>query len=149
MRPASAKSLTGEATRRRRNSFFPLMVALVAMLVGCGETNRDEIESTLKGFDSALAEGDGRKACEFLSESARAEIERRGDCAKLAARLSRLGRRTAPEVKALGSGKVSNVTVEGTVATAQVHAPGGYPARSVELEETEGGWKISETPLGP
>jgi hypothetical protein len=44
---------------------------------------------------------------------------------------------------------VSDVIVEGTVATAQVQAPGGYPQRKVELEGTEGGWKISETPLGP
>jgi hypothetical protein len=149
MRPASGKERTGQTTRHRRNSFLPRTVAFVAILVGCGETNRDEIESAVKGFDSALAAGDGRKACGFLSESARAEIERRGACEKLAAGLSRPGRRTAREVMALGSGKVSAVTVEGTVATVQVQAPGGYPKRSVELEETEGGWKISETPLGP
>jgi hypothetical protein len=127
----------------------PPIVALAATLSGCGESNREKIESALKGFDSALAEGDGAKACEFLSESARAEIARRGDCAQLAAGLSRPGRRIAREVKALGSAEVSTVTVEGTVATARVQAPGGYPPRSVGLEEAEGKWKISDTPLGP
>jgi hypothetical protein len=131
-------------------AFVSLLVALVvAMLVGCGETNRDEIENAVRSFDSALAESDGRKACDLLSASARVEIERRQDCAKLAAGLSRPGRHIAPEVRALASGKVSDVTVDGTDATAQVQAPGGYPKRSVELEETEGGWKVSDTPLGP
>ena len=147
MRLASGNPLTGQRTRRWR-VLVPLLVALPALL-GCGETNREEIESALKGFDSALAEGDGAKACEFLSESARADIQRRGDCAKLATGLIRPSRRIAPEVKALGSAKVSNVTVEGTDATTQVQAPGGYPPRPVQLEETEDGWKISDTPLGP
>jgi hypothetical protein len=129
--------------------FGPLIVALIATLAGCGENNRDEIESAVRGFDSALAEGDGAKACEFLSETALVEIERRGDCAKLATGLSLRGGRTAREVKALGSAKVSNVTVQETVATAQVQAPGGYPSRPVELEEAEGKWKISDTPVGP
>jgi hypothetical protein len=95
------------------NLFFTLAAVLVAVLVGCGETNRDEIESALKGFDSALAAGDGRKACGFLSVSARAEIERRGDCERLAAGLSRPERQTAAEVRALGAGNVTDVTVEG------------------------------------
>ena len=141
---------TGRRTRRWR-VFVALAVAFGATLVvGCGETDREQIENAVKGFDSALAEGDGAKACEFLSEENRMEIERRGDCARLAAGLSRPGRRIAREVVALGSAKVSNVTVAGTVATAQVQAPGGYPPRSVELEEAEGGgWEISDTPLGP
>jgi hypothetical protein len=134
---------------RRWNPFVPLVMALAVTVVGCGESNRDDIEGAVKGFDSALAEGDGEGACSFLSESARAEIDRRQDCAKLAAGLSRPGRRVAPEVKALKFGKVSNVLVEGTDATARVQAPGGYPKRSIQLEETESGWKISDTPLGP
>jgi hypothetical protein len=125
------------------------MVALAATVVGCGETNRDEIENAVKGFDSALAEGEGAKACSFLSQSARAEIDRRQDCAKLAAGLSRPGRHITSEVRALKFGKVSNVTVEGDIAIAQVQAPGGYPKRSVGLQEIAGGWKISDTPLGP
>lgn len=137
------------AKRSFRPLFIALIAALTAILLGCGETNRDEIESTLKSFNSALAESDGERACELLTEPTRVEIERRGDCAKLATRLSRSGGRTAHEIKALALGKVSDLTVEGTIATAKVQAPGGYPARSVELEETEGTWQISETPLGP
>jgi hypothetical protein len=87
------------------NWFFALTVVLVAILAGCGETNRDERENALKSFDSALAEGDGRKACGFLSESSRVEIERRGDCEKLASGISRPGRRTSAEVRALASGR--------------------------------------------
>lgn len=143
-----ARPSTGQS-KLWRSSFAALIATLAVTLVGCGKTDREEIESALKGFDSALAAGDGEKACDFLSESARAEIEKRGDCARLAAGLSRPGRRVAREIEALALGEVSNVTVEGTVATAQVQAPGGYPKRSVELDETEGGWKISETPLGP
>ena len=134
---------------RRCAAVIPLIVALAITLAGCGKTNREEIESAVRGFDSALAAGNGARACEFLSQSLRAEIARRGDCAPLATKLSRSHRRTAREVKALGSAEVSSVTVEGTTATAQVQAPGGYPSRSVELEETDAGWKISETPLGP
>ena len=137
------------AKRPFRHLFIALTVALTVISLGCGETNRDEIESTVKSFNSALAESDGERACELLTEPTRAEIERRGDCAKLATRPSRSDGRTAHEVKALALGKVSDLTVEGTVATAKVQAPGGYPVRSVELEETDGTWQISETPLGP
>jgi hypothetical protein len=126
-----------------------LLAATMLTLAGCGESNRDEIESVVKRFDTALADGAGEKACERLSESARAEVERRGSCEALASRLIRPGRRVAREVKALRFATMSNLMVEDTVATAKVQAPGGYPPRSVELVEEAGGWRISETPLGP
>ena len=49
-------------------------LAAVALLAGCGE--EDEIKDVGRTYFTALADGDGRKACDQLTPKARSEFAR-------------------------------------------------------------------------
>jgi len=51
-----------------------LAIAAMLALVGCGGSDEDKVESSLKDFQAALEARDGSKACGYLSSSARADL---------------------------------------------------------------------------
>ena len=128
-----------------------IAVVVAVGLAGCGgddEPDRDSPERTVNSYLTALAEGDGERACEELTPDAQAELSgllatqlglaRLKDCVAMAEQLGDvLGPATAEE---LLDGDAGDVRVDGATATA---SPPGGPAR-IRLVRRGGDWQIDE-----
>jgi hypothetical protein len=131
-----------------RSSGGAAVVVALVCLVGCGSESlpRKPLE-VLRAFNSALARGDGKKACELLSARRRTELiqDRGKSCAETLAALSKPGNIEAPAVKSLSSARLGRVTIAGDTATVEVTT--GYFGTSIaQLERQKGGeWRVTET----
>ena len=126
-----------------------LIAAALVALPGCGESEEDKVADTIQSYLKAFTEGDGEKACGFLSEDTRrafvaqvGTLLRTNDCGRALEQVRKGVRRQA--LDALKEARVSNVKVDGERATATVEARGR--SSRTELAKTEGDWKISDVP---
>jgi hypothetical protein len=130
----------------RRFSSPTLAVSIAALfLAACGGGDGDdggkrEIEATIKGYLAAVADGDGRRACGYLTENAQLGIfefrrvhvgpDHPGQaCAAIVER-----NRRPPQTRGV---EISGIEIDGDEAEASVS---GTP---VELRKTDGAWKIN------
>ena len=129
------------------------LVASVLVLSGCGgDSDEDEIRSTLETYVEAFVAGDGKRACELMTEETRAEfvnkvsvLSRTGDCGRSVRVVRTLaGDATA---KALQGAKIEDVKVDGDSATATLVASGNRAPS--KLAKVDGEWRISGVPNAP
>jgi hypothetical protein len=112
------------------------------------------VRETIKRFNRAAAEGDGKEACDQLTPGAQATGGLR--CETVIDQLGRLGGEAAK--RRLAAVEVRNVTVSGKTATAEAQIPTQSPTR-LQLEKvprrvfkwkTSGEeWKIDSLGPGP
>ena len=130
-----------------------LALALALALAGCGEsepTPEEEVRTTLTAFSRATAAKDYQALCDrLLAPSLIADLKKIGLPCEIALQQG-LGDVKQPRLI------VGHVTVKGKRATAEVRtsAEGQAPSRdTIELQETEEGWRISSlttpTEAGP
>ena len=129
---------------------------MIALLAGCGggggsASDTDAVAQTLKSATSALASGDGGKACGYLTPDAQRQ-------AQLQAGIAALGTTDCPTMvnratafmspldrKQIESLEPSNIAVNGDSASATVATQVGGSPMSVDLnlQKVDGDWKIS------
>jgi SnoaL-like domain len=124
------------------------MVAACALAgAGCGESDEEQVEDTVKAYMSAVADGDGEEACEQLTERGRREIAEgltevtggEGCAGAFESLHARAGERA---LRRLRNAEVTSVTVDGDTATLRIEdAP--HPPK---LRKIDGEWKIDEFP---
>jgi hypothetical protein len=117
--------------------------------MGCGGSSGDAdgIRTTLQTYLTAIADGDGQRACDQLTKdqarvvisqaTAKAPELQAASCADALTKLS--GALDADQKRTLRDAKVSNVRINGGSATAEV--VGG--SQTAELEKSHGRWLIS------
>jgi hypothetical protein len=126
--------------------------ALLIALAGCGASDEERVTATIKRFNQAAAEGDGKKACEQLTPAARATGGLR--CEAVIDQLGRLGGEAAK--RRLAAVEVRNVRVNGNTATAEAQIPTQNPT-TLQLEKIpyralkwlDGEWKVAALGAGP
>jgi hypothetical protein len=119
-----------------------LIAALATGTAGCGGgSDSDKVKDSVKGFFSALADRDGKKACDLLSKSLVEQAKSAGgDCAKS---VSAVASQAVPNDKRdeARNVTVSSVKVKGTTATATVKGKKG--SRQLILRKEGGKWKLA------
>ena len=124
------------------------LIVVALCLAGCGDEDkpeRDTPERTLTAYLAALAEGDGDRACDELTESGRAEIAAlvprvaaMNDCVATAEQISEAMYPALADD--LIDAEVGEVRVDGATAIA---SPRGGPAR-IRLVRRGGDWLIDQ-----
>jgi hypothetical protein len=131
---------------------------LVALLAGCGgggpKTDADAVSQVLKDAANAVADGDGDKACGYLTPDAERQAQLQFgsgvlgqvDCPTLVKRGTAF--LTPLDRKQIESLEPSNVQVNGTSASATMatqagSAPGQGMSVQVNLQKVGEYWKIS------
>jgi hypothetical protein len=134
-----------------------LAVALVAIapLSGCG--GQSEPKNTpldvLRAFDSALASGDGKKACSLLTDLRRSQVNddasvQNQDCADKLSGLTKPGATEKQAVESLKSADLGSVMITGDTAIVQVTS-GSFGTSEAQLEhQDDGKWRVSESAAG-
>ena len=119
-----------------------LIASLAIGAAGCGgSSDSDNIKSAVKGFFSALADRDGKKACDLLSKGLVQQAKAAGgDCAKS---VSAVAAQAVPNDKRDEARKitVTNVKIKGDTATATVKGKKG--SRQLILRKEGGKWKLA------
>jgi hypothetical protein len=150
----------GERVTRGRNRPLCALLALLAFaglaslsVSACGA--EAEIEETIKRFNRAAAEGDGKRACGELTPEARAPAGGL-QCEWAIDQLGRLGGERTRE--RLGAVEVRDVKVTGKWATAEARIPTQTPT-TLRLEKvprrvfswmpSDGKWKIAALGAAP
>lgn len=128
---------------------------LIVLLVGCGgagpKSDPDAIHQLLKDAANAVADGDGDKACGYLTPEAQQQVVQLTgaafggtDCAGVVkfatATLAPLDR------KQIEDAEPQNIAVTGTTATAQVALPSSTnqgQSLALTLVKTSDGWRIA------
>jgi hypothetical protein len=105
-----------------------IALVLAALLVGCGGgsgSDEDQIESTIKDYFTAFADGDGEKSCGLLTDGAREKMEAGlkaagvGDsCEDLTKAMDQLPDEQRDEIKKLKDAEVTDIKITGDTATA-------------------------------
>ena len=136
---------------RARLTCLGTIVALVAVLSGCGEnepTDEEQVRTTLTAFSRATAAKDYQALCDkLLAPSLISDLKKIGLPCEIALQQG-LGDVRQPRLI------VGQVTVRGKTAVAEVRttAEGEPPSKdTVELERTDSGWRIASlsTPSEP
>ena len=135
------------------------LLASLALLAGCGggsapKTDADAIAQVLKDAARAGADGDGSKACGYLTPDAQRQIVLQigagvlgqTDCATAVKRAQLV--LTPLDKQRLGSLEPANIAVNGTSASATLStnagAPEGQPiVVQLNLQKVGSDWKIS------
>jgi hypothetical protein len=117
-----------------------------ALLLGCGTSDRDRAAGTVKTYLSALADGDGKRACDQLTGQAQRDLvagllEKVPELAALSCpeAVRKIGALIGPDEKATLTEAKIRVTLNGD--RAQAIPAGGTD--TVDLVKTDGGWLIS------
>jgi ketosteroid isomerase-like protein len=128
---------------RRRTA--TALVALALGIAGCGGdddggSDEDKIKSTIDDYASAVRDSDQPKACELLTDDAKAKIEERTgkQCQSFVTNLGTFG---ADEQ--LTGVEASEVEVDGNKATATVKGAGEIEIE-VDLIKDGADWKITD-----
>lgn len=121
-------------------------------MAGCGgggapQSDADAVAQVLKDAVKAVADGDGDKACSYLTPDAQRQAQlqlnlatfTQHDCPKAVAQVA--STLTPDERDRLRGLEPANVQVNGTSASATMLASGG--ALRVHLQKDGSGWKIS------
>jgi hypothetical protein len=119
---------------------FGLGVALFPAAVA-GADDRSRVVAAIRGYDQAVAAGDARAACGFLSERAKRKIGGSSCAATL-----REGLDLLPDTvrESFAHCKVRHVRVNRRRARARVICPRPIPPQSQLLVYEHGAWKLRE-----
>ena len=116
---------------------------------GAGDSEA-EVEKTVETYIGAFARGDGKAACDLLTDGARQAVagvsSRVGaeDCVQAFKRTRELG--GAQVVRTARRIKVRKVRIDGATATVELRA--GPQDSVAQLEHVGDSWKISSLPKG-
>lgn len=126
-----------------------MMIAMTAGTVaacnGCGgRSEEDSVKNTLRDYVHAYADGDGMTMCSLMSPAAQrnaifaaATFGAEPPCSE--AVLAGRDRLTAPQIAALRHVSVTDVKIDGAVATARTSLGSGL----AELRKVHGGWLVN------
>ena len=115
--------------RERRAAAVVVAITVAIGVLACGgggSSDEDQVKDTIKSYLSAIADGDGAKACDQLSTNGRTEIAQLGaqvgastiDCEQIVQQLSSvIGSENTDSLK---NAQVSSVQINGNQATATV-----------------------------
>jgi hypothetical protein len=129
------------------------LLATAAMgVAGCGGDDsgggddESQIRDTVTSYAAAIADKDGDKACGFLTESARKQVESAGEaidadgCAEVMEKVTEEA--SDDDRDQLKDIEVTSVKIDGDRATVQVKAAGETGDPSTVVKE-DGEWKIA------
>ena len=116
-----------------------LWIAAV-LAAGCGGSPEEDVEEAVKGFVTAVADGDAAAACGYMTDSGRQELIG-ADCEKtLDFALASIPEKERERLRKHDP----KVKVDGESATAEISNFGGGPdTLKLELKKDGGDWKIS------
>ena len=126
----------------------PMACALVVVAglsaFGCGKSDAERVEDTMRRYHEAYLAADGRRACELMTESLRRRyqsvpIAKQYTCESGFAEVAAYNQRNAPFNRALLERARYRVAVSDDRATAAADNVGEY-----ELERVDGDWRVSE-----
>lgn len=126
----------------------PVLCTLAAAVAvaGCGgSSDKDNIQTTVKNYFNAVADGDGSKACDQLSKSTKASAGG-NNCASALTAASKQANISRLK-STLKQAKVGSVKVSGSSATAVITLKGA--STSVQLVKENGSWKLQAGASGP
>ena len=117
-------------------------IALLGVAACGGGDDEGDAEDTVREFTTALADKDGKKACDQLAEDAKNQFEQSGqkceDLLQLAfASISEEERNQLRDIE-------PDVSVDGDNATAKVPNIGEEGDSEIKLKKEDGDWKISD-----
>jgi hypothetical protein len=133
-----------------------VVVAAALAVAGCGGSSGDEqqVKNTVTTFMSALARGDGAKACALATSAAQQHLvgqasQAGGNCQAIIATISK--RLPASVKQGLESAKVKKATVKGDTATVSdkdISSSSGdlspfLGSGSTTLKKENGQWKLA------
>jgi hypothetical protein len=137
----------------RRGCVLATVAAALSFIGACGgESKPDSLLDVLRSFNAALASGDGKRACELLSDQRREQVVANAnagggkrDCAELLTSLSKPDNIESRAVKSLSSAQLGSVTYAGNIATVQV-TTGEFGTGIAQLERQKNGeWRVIES----
>jgi Domain of unknown function (DUF4878) len=116
--------------------------ALLGVAACGGGGDEGDAEDTVKSFAGALADKDGKKACDQLAADAKNQFEQSGqkceDLLQLAfASISEEERNELKDIE-------PDVSVDGDTATAKVPNIGEEGDSEIKLKKEDGDWKITD-----
>jgi hypothetical protein len=132
------------------------VLAVALSFAACGEAASDEqqIETTIKEYMRAFANGDGDEACDHLTDARREQMERgleavagEASCDALSKVVDQLEEADQDELDKLHEIEVEGIKVTGDTATAWPTYR-GKRADQTTLRRVDGEWKLDEDPLG-
>jgi hypothetical protein len=117
---------------------------------GGGGSDEEQIETTIKEYMAAFADGDGDAACDHLTDGAREAMEQgldaiagKASCDELPKLLDQLEGANREELDKLRDIEVEGIKVTGDTATAwPVYR--GERADQATLRRVDGEWKIDQ-----
>jgi Domain of unknown function (DUF4878) len=127
--------------KRLARIFIACLTALsLAAFAGCGPFGGNSPEDAIKDFSEAVADGDGEKACDLVTDDYKEEEFGGDECEE---QVEAFGDEASDEDKdKLRDVEVSDVEEDGDKATAKVKTE-GEDEDEVELEKVDGDWKLS------
>jgi len=146
--------VTTQGARRKASLLAVALVALVP-LSACGGSSEPKNTplDVLRAFDSALAAGDGKKACSLLTDLRRSQVNDdasvlKQDCTSKLSGLTKPGAPEKEDVESLKSADLGSVMITGDTAIVQVTS-GSFGTSEAQLEHQENGkWRVSESAAG-
>ena len=117
--------------------------AAALAIAGCGKSDEDKVKDTVSSYISALADGDGDKACGLVSNAAGDQIKKQSkakDCASAIESFTKSDDGAAVK-KAFKEAKVEKVEVKGEKATATIRVE--QQTAPLPLEKSGDDWKLS------
>jgi len=120
---------------------------------GSGGDDREAVTAVVTGYTDAFADGDFDKACDYLTDDARQQIEKAGEaidadgCSDALDKVTEsLDDKTRDALRKL---EVTGVQIDGDRATVQSRIPGsGEQTDPATLVREDGEWHIAPTATG-
>jgi cyclophilin family peptidyl-prolyl cis-trans isomerase len=121
------------------------LLAVAAVIAGCGSSDEDKIKSVLKDYNAALVDGDGKKACGLFTTDGQKKLaaslkelapnSKSSDCQQLVRDISTtISADNGKRIKAI---KITKVKVDGSKASA-------LSGVETQLAKQGGDWKITD-----
>jgi hypothetical protein len=143
MVPRMLMTTTGSTSTRLQRTAAVLAagIALVA-LPGCGPfgSDEDDVKDVVKDYAEGIADGDGGKVCDTLTEESKKSFEDVG--AKCDETFSSFGGFFNEEQKDKLKDVDPEVEINGDNATAKLNALEGTGSDELKLKKEDGDWKI-------
>jgi hypothetical protein len=133
---------------RRRALCAIVMAAALAGPAACGggedgpKSESDRVKDVTERFNEAISGGDYGEACDLLVTSRREQLEFERDmsCEDIFGEAAE----SDPTIEQLGSARVTNVSVTGSLGLAEVEGGNLGPGHQAILEKADGEWRVSE-----
>ena len=135
--------MTRSTSSRFRRTAAALAAGLALVAVsGCGPfgSDEDDVKDVVKDYAEGIADGDGGKVCDTLTEESKNQFEEVG--AKCDETFSSFGGFLNDEQKDKLKDVDPEVEIDGDNATAKVDALEGTGTDELKLKKEDGDWKI-------